>query len=111
MRELHVSIVYTPSREQLRGNLFALAHAKEHDINHNCVVCQVMPGISDDEALERVRQYFLHELGRQPNEFELRLGHNELKPTPHREYEPVLFITQDAITKGRKHETFALPLQ
>jgi hypothetical protein len=101
MRELHVSIVYHPPATATLGTLYDLFFAKRPDVNQNCIICRVAPGVSDDSAMEKVREYFLKERGRKYHEFELRLGHNERKEMPHSEGEPELLINADgAIFKG-----------
>jgi hypothetical protein len=98
MRELHISIAYHPHDGTLLRTLFDLHYAKRPDANQNCIVCQVAPDVGDDEAVEKVRDYFLTERGRKTHEFELRLGHNERKEAPHREGEAELIITVDGVT-------------
>lgn len=74
-----------------------LHHAKRPDANQNCIICRVAPDVNDDDAVEKVREYFLKERGRKTDEFELRLGHNQRKEGPHREGEPELLINADEV--------------
>ena len=111
MRELHISIVYHPREGWSDGTLFDLCYAKRPNYNQNCIICKVLPDVSDDTVLEKVREYFLKEMGRQPHEFELHLGHNELKEMPHREDEQELLIAESRVTKGLNNTTLPLPLQ
>ena len=95
---MHISIVYHPPAGATLGTLYDLAWAKRPDVNQNCIICRVVPDISDDVAVEKVREYFLKERGRKAHEVELRLGHNERKEQPHSEDEPELLITVDGVT-------------
>ena len=100
MRELHISIVYHPPANWSLGKLYDLGFAKRPDYNRNCIICRVAPNVSDDVAVEKVREYFLKEVGRQPHEFELQLGHNERKEMPHHAGESELHINIDSVVKN-----------
>jgi len=61
MRELHISLVYHLPEGHWDGTLFDLYFAKRPDVSQTCVICRVTPDISDDAAVEKVREYFLKE--------------------------------------------------
>jgi hypothetical protein len=93
MRELHISVVFHRPATRTDVTIYELACAKRPDANQNCIICRVAPEVSDEAAVEKVREYFLTERKNQPGEIELRLGHNERKEMPHHEAEAKLNIT------------------